>query len=358
MPLPFIIGAAALAATSYGAKKGYDGYKKQSEAKDTIEAAKWAYEDARSRHEEQKEKTERVIEKYGKFKIKIGNNFEKFQVLAAELLEKINQDRKEKLKIDIPKYQLQKIAGYTMSAVSAMGTVAGAGVAGAAAGFAVYGGVMTLGAASTGTAISTLSGAAATKATLAAIGGGSLATGGMGIAGGTALLGASVAAPVLAIAGFAYDKYGDKAKENADKVFYQNLEVVKKINRSIDSLSECEDYVGFLKNSVAGIYGIFCLYFEELKRINSIIVDGGDVRNLGADIVKVIENGYAVAAILTNIVTTPLFKVKEENGRIVKKENGEPEMLTDEDGAWILNDEVLDSVQKKGFEDVKNYIPS
>lgn len=53
MPLPFIIGAAALAATSYGAKKGYDGYKKQSEAKDTIEAAKWAYEDAKSRHDEQ-----------------------------------------------------------------------------------------------------------------------------------------------------------------------------------------------------------------------------------------------------------------------------------------------------------------
>lgn len=357
MPLPFIIGAAALAATSYGAKKGYDGYKKHSEAKDTIEAAKWAYEDAKSRHEEQKEKTEHVIEKYGKFKIKIGNNFEKFQALATKLLEKINQSRKEKLEIDIPKYQLQKIAGYTMSAVSAMGTVAGAGVAGAAAGFAVYGGVMTLGAASTGTAISTLSGAAATKATLAAIGGGSLATGGMGMAGGTAILGASVAAPVLAIAGFAYDKYGDKAKENADKVFYENIEVIRKINRSIEHLSKSEEYVNFLKNTVSGIYGIFCLYFEGLKRVNSIIVDGGDVKSLGDDIVKLIGNGYSVAAILTSIITTPLFKVKEENGRIVKKENGDPEMLTGEDGAWILNDEALDSVQKKGFEDVKKYIP-
>lgn len=32
MPLPLIIGAAVLAAASYGAKKGYDGYQKHSEA--------------------------------------------------------------------------------------------------------------------------------------------------------------------------------------------------------------------------------------------------------------------------------------------------------------------------------------
>ena len=32
MPLPFIIGAAALASVAYGAKKGYDGYRKHSDA--------------------------------------------------------------------------------------------------------------------------------------------------------------------------------------------------------------------------------------------------------------------------------------------------------------------------------------
>jgi hypothetical protein len=42
---------------------------------------------------------------------------------------------------------------------------------------------MMLGAASSGTAISSLAGAAATNATLAAIGGGSLAAGGLGMAG-------------------------------------------------------------------------------------------------------------------------------------------------------------------------------
>ena len=48
--------------------------------------------------------------------------------------------------------------------------------------------VASLGTASTGTAISTLSGAAATKATLAWLGGGTLAAGGLGVAGGAVVL--------------------------------------------------------------------------------------------------------------------------------------------------------------------------
>lgn len=50
--------------------------------------------------------------------------------------------------------------------------------------------VASLGTASTGTAISTLSGVAATKATLAWLGGGALAAGGLGVAGGAVVLGA------------------------------------------------------------------------------------------------------------------------------------------------------------------------
>ena len=59
----------------------------------------------------------------------------------------------------------------------------------------------TFGTASTGTAISALSGAAATNAALAWLGGGTLASGGLGIAGGHALL--ALAGPIgWGIAGF------------------------------------------------------------------------------------------------------------------------------------------------------------
>jgi hypothetical protein len=59
----------------------------------------------------------------------------------------------------------------------------------------------SVGIASTGTAITTLSGAAAYNATLAWLGGGAIATGGGGMAVGTIVLGGLVAVPVLAVSG-------------------------------------------------------------------------------------------------------------------------------------------------------------
>lgn len=74
---------------------------------------------------------------------------------------------------------------------------AGGMSAGSAAVIGSWSVVSVLGTASTGTAIATLSGAAATNATFAWFGGGALAAGGAGIAGGTALLGGVALAPVI-----------------------------------------------------------------------------------------------------------------------------------------------------------------
>ena len=87
---------------------------------------------------------------------------------------------------------------------------------GALAGMAAYGSVGLLGAAaSTGTQIAALSGAAATNATLAWLGGGSLAAGGFGMAGGTVVLGGIVAAPVLLVGGLMLASKAEEAKVNA-----------------------------------------------------------------------------------------------------------------------------------------------
>lgn len=82
---------------------------------------------------------------------------------------------------------------------AAAGGAAGAAVGGAAA-YGAFTAAALFGTASTGTAISTLSGVAATNATLALLGGGTLAAGGAGMAGGTLLLTGMVAAPVAALA--------------------------------------------------------------------------------------------------------------------------------------------------------------
>jgi hypothetical protein len=86
-----------------------------------------------------------------------------------------------------------KKAAQVSGGLAGAGLAAGVGVAalGPTAAIAV---ATTFGTASTGTAISALSGAAATKATLAWLGGGALAAGGGGIAAGNALL--ALAGPV------------------------------------------------------------------------------------------------------------------------------------------------------------------
>ena len=82
----------------------------------------------------------------------------------------------------------------------ATGSIAGA-AGGALTALGAYSAAATFATASTGTAISTLSGAAASNATLAFFGGGSLATGGLGMAGGTAVLGGLVAGTALLVMG-------------------------------------------------------------------------------------------------------------------------------------------------------------
>lgn len=71
------------------------------------------------------------------------------------------------------------------------------GLVGGSAALGAWGLVTLVGSASTGTAISSLSGVAATNATLAWFGGGSIATGGAGMAGGFWVLGGIVAAPIV-----------------------------------------------------------------------------------------------------------------------------------------------------------------
>lgn len=94
--------------------------------------------------------------------------------------------------------EVRRIHSDALRAVAALAFGVGASVGLKAGTVAAVGAFAT---ASTGTAISGLSGAAATSAVLAWLGGGSLAAGGGGVAAGTLVLGGITAAPVLLAAG-------------------------------------------------------------------------------------------------------------------------------------------------------------
>ncbi|MCS3471114.1 hypothetical protein M2401_004875 [Pseudomonas sp. JUb42] len=349
MPLPLIIGAAALITAAYGAKKGYDGHQLHSEADEIVKGAQARYDEKKSAFDQQEKQTTSALESLGKKELEIGKSFDEFKTVADKLLQQLNAGRQKKLEIKIPKHKLQKVENYSYTAIGVLGSVAGAGAAGAAAGFAIYGGVMALGAASTGTAISSLAGVAASNAAMAAIGGGSLATGGLGIAGGTAILGAAVAAPVLAIAGWAYNSHGEEAVKNARKADGEVTKAVAKLGRAITHLAETKEYVGEIQLTLLAIHGQFSRYFETLKNINAVIEDAksrnadvqGELSKFNDSIIRAIENGYALAAILVNVITTPIFKMKKVDGEVVEGKDDVPVMETDADGSMVLNDTEL-----------------
>lgn len=350
MPLPLILGAAALASAAYGAKKGYNGRQKHSEADAIVKDAKNRYDQKRGIFDAQETATSSALEVLGKEELSIGQRFNEFKTLADALLKKLNVGRQDKLEINIPQHKLESVESYSYTAIGVLGAAAGAGITGAATGFAIYGGVMALGAASTGTAISSLAGVAATNATLAAIGGGSLATGGLGMAGGTAILGAAVAGPVLAIVGWAYNSHGEGALKNAHKANDEVDSAVAKLEKSQKQLRKTEDYASDILNVLKSVYAQFDNYFDILKAVASQI-DAAKVlkqdpqavlTQLNDTIMRAISNGYALAAILVDLITTPIFKVKHVNGGAVKEENGLPVMETDADGSMILNTDQLD----------------
>ena len=365
MPIPFIIAAVVAVAVGYGAKKGIDGYQSHSEADEIIDGAKRRYNGKKSSFDDQEKKTQKTLEQLGSLELDIGKKFDEFSTIAEELLEKLNRGRQNKLKVNLPKHQLEKIENYKFTALGVLGSVAGAGVVGAAAGFAVYGGVMTFAAASTGTLISTLSGVAATNATLAAIGGGALSAGGLGMAGGTAILGAAVAAPVLAIAGWAYANHGEEALRNAHKARNEADKAIEKLDKAEQSLQRTEQYASRVRMALNDGYSIFQSYLGKLRAVDQVLKRakqlGEDIdqklQSMSDEVMQTIENGFSLAAILTDIITTPLFKMKIENSKPVQDKDGMPVMEKDSDDSMILNASAINEAVNKGKKDFGQFNP-
>ncbi|EPF90627.1 MULTISPECIES: hypothetical protein [Acinetobacter] len=357
MPLPFILAGAAIAA-AVGAKKGYDGYQDKSRADNIIEESKKLYRNKKDVFDVVNNNTSQALESLGELELKIGEDFDKFDRLVEEILRNNNFQKYGNTKIELPKHKLNQIKEVAISATDYLRTAVGGGVSGAAAGFAVYGGVMALGAASTGTPIAALSGAAAYNATMAAIGGGSLAAGGWGMAGGAMVLGGAVVAPVLAVAGIAYAIHGSKALENAQDVKQQIADAVDKMDKAKEQLFRVEQYAQKIASELERIYVIFQEYFELLKDVNEIVKNGDEekIRNLTATANLYIQNGIILAAIMAKLISTPLFKVKRdfEGGAILGNDNL-PQIQVDADGIQILDKARLDKALETASEDFYNF---
>ena len=161
-------------------------------------------------------------------------------------------------------FSAPELAGAATVGMAAAGTAAFSGAVG----------LMTLlGSASTGTALSSLSGAAYWNAVLAAFGGGSLASGGLGMAGGTIVLGGLAAVPAFVSGYFITDHYTGKAYADAQNL-KQDIISFKRSRQSYYAL--CEHYLALFRR-LNGELTAFSLFFDSLLSI-SFAADGMEER--------------------------------------------------------------------------------
>lgn len=189
------------------------------------------------------ERTHKVAEDYGRSQLRaqaetIGR-FATWLERNEHLVERL--DRKVVAGVTVAVPSLPRLKFDVEQARS--GLVGGFGALGAAAsaqGAALWG-VTTFAAASTGTAISGLTGAAATNATLAWLGGGSIAAGGGGMAAGAVVLNLIMIAPATFITGLTVAIIGAKRKTKAAEyaaqiaVSIEHMETAKTLLESVST---------------------------------------------------------------------------------------------------------------------------
>ncbi len=276
MAVPFILGGIALATGAFGAKKAYDGYQDKSTADSINNKAEWIFDTSAENLENARKKAEKSLELLGKAKLHIHqNSFKEFVNIFSKMK---NVEMQDFSKDDL-NFNIQEFINFTKESIVSFTELAGGGVAslgaGALAGIGAYGSVGMLASASTGTAIASLSGAAATNATLAWLGGGSLATGGFGVAGGMVVLGGIVAAPVLAVSGFLYSKVGEKALDDARS----NLAKAKTAAQEMDTAATATN----------GIASIIITALKTIQDLDKVLVN--ELSTLKLMVIK--ENDYS-----------------------------------------------------------------
>lgn len=215
MPLPLILGAAALLAGGVGIKKGLDAKEDFDRAKRIGESAKRRHESAVRDLESARNLTNEKLIDLGKLKVDIFQHQIKFLVEAIKRSRKNAKSTIKDFESEITTDELEKMEQMVVKSLELGSATASGAVSGALAGLGAWGGVQALATASTGTAISTLSGAAATNATLAWLGGGAVYAGGLGMAGGAAVLGGLIAGPALAVGGFMMASKAEEALTEA-----------------------------------------------------------------------------------------------------------------------------------------------
>lgn len=268
-----------------------------------------------------------TLETFGKYRLEaLSATVGKF----LHCLELMNQRAKGKeyeflSEIDIMTEEVKEMESVDMKASDALRTLAvgggfaAVGIIGTPA--VVTGAVTALCAASTGTAISSLSGAAASNAVLAWLGGGTLAAGGGGVAAGTVVLGAVTATATIGLAAIAVGTLASRfyAKKNTEAEAY--LDDVKVWAEQVQA---SWTVLAGIKNRIIELHNLTTRLHEKSKDYMNILEElapNFDPNN--EDNVKLFQQCAIMAKSMSELAQTPILdadgNISEQSGIVASK---------------------------------------
>lgn len=278
MPIPLILGVGAAIAGVAGVGTAAHGAKKMKDANDIMKATESQHRRNIEKFENQNKLTNEKMDELGKLELKVLKGFEDFSNVIEKIQNRPKFEQYNKDGVSLPTYDKEELKTVSVGAGVLLGGVGGA-AAGTFGGFAAAGAttsaVMALGTASTGTAIASLSGVAATNATLAALGGGAIAAGGGGMALGTTILGATTLGVGLLVGGIIFNVTGGKLSDKADEAYLQMKKAESSINKICSYLYElektAEDYthsINIVRNKYLESYNYISYVVNKLHKVD------------------------------------------------------------------------------------------
>lgn len=309
MPLPLVFIAIGAGTAALGIGKGVKAGIDMKDASDTNKSANRIVDDAKESLEIARKASGKSLENLGSKKLFVldksinafVSSFEKLK--NVDLSDSVGLEEMNKFRIDKQSLtELKELGGYASSILG--GTAAGA-LGGALSAFGAWGAATTFATASTGTAIASLSGAAATNATLAFFGGGSLAAGGLGMAGGTAVLGGLVAGPALAVMGFIIGAKASTQKSEAYANFAKAKQTAEELKTAEDLCNGIKRRTNMFYNFLVRLDAVFCPLIFKLEDI--IVSAGTDYSKYSEEQKKTVAAATSWAGVIKSVLDTPIL---------------------------------------------------
>lgn len=318
MPLPLIVPIALGVAGLFGLGKTTKALIDNSKANDISEFAKSLISNSENVLRQKRDDCNGKLRGYGEQKLQMISQEIQIFIDIFGKLKNVDLARSPELdRLHVGKFTEVSLAelrhSCSFASEFALSTTGGVG-AGALTAFGAYNGTMLLASAGTGTAISSLGGIAASNATLAWLGGGTLAAGGYGVAGGTMVLGVLVAGPALLVLGSVLGARASKKLDDASA----NLEKAKTHEKEVEVV--CEKLKAIIEVTTLAA-DILNTLQKRLNNANHLL--GMIIENSGVDYSEYSDpdknnvfQAVKYAQLVKKVIDTPILK---EDGSLAEK---------------------------------------